>query len=288
MDEAARGALLKAQRNEITEHLVYERLSRSVKDPHNRDILRRISADEKRHYLALRELTREDVGPDRLMAWAYFLISKLFGISFGLKLMELGEERAESMYERLSVSMPMAKEIAEEEDRHEAELLGLIDEERIRYIGSMVLGLNDALVELTGAIAGFTFALRDPRLVAMVGLITGIAASLSMASSEYLSTKYEGGDRSPARALIYTGLAYILTVLLLVSPFLVLDEPYICLGLAILSSILVILGFTFYTSVAKGLPFKRRFLEMALISLGVASLSFAVGLLVRAFLNVEI
>ncbi|MEM3575288.1 MAG: VIT1/CCC1 transporter family protein [Candidatus Bathyarchaeia archaeon] len=288
MEETLRKALIASQRNEITEHLVYERLSKSSKDPHNREILKRISEDEMRHYLAWREYTREDVKPDRLRVWAYYLVSKIFGITFGLKLMELGEERAESIYGRLSDSLPIAKDISEEEDRHEAELLGLIDEERLRYVGSMVLGLNDALVELTGAIAGLTFALRDARLVAIVGLITGIAASLSMASSEYLSTKSEGGDRSPLKASLYTGIAYILTVSLLISPFLVFGDPYLCLGLAILNSILAILVFTFYTSIAKGLPFKRRFFEMVSISLGVAGLSFAVGILVRALLNVEI
>ena len=50
--------------------------------------------------------------------------------------------------------MPSAKEIVEDEDKHEQELIDLIDEERLRYVGSIVLGLNDALVELTGALAG--------------------------------------------------------------------------------------------------------------------------------------
>ena len=35
----------------------------------------------------------------------------------------------------------------------------MINDERLQYISSMVLGINDALVELTGAPAGFTFAL---------------------------------------------------------------------------------------------------------------------------------
>jgi VIT1/CCC1 family predicted Fe2+/Mn2+ transporter len=46
-------------------------------------------------------------------------------------------------------------------------------------------------VELTGALSGLTLAFRNTRLIAMAGLITGIAASLSMAGSEYLATKSE-------------------------------------------------------------------------------------------------
>jgi VIT1/CCC1 family predicted Fe2+/Mn2+ transporter len=57
----------------------------------------------------------------------------------------------------------------------------MIEEERLEYVGAMILGLNDALVELSGSLAGFTLALQDSKLVAMVGMITGIAAALSMA-----------------------------------------------------------------------------------------------------------
>ena len=51
---------------------------------------------------------------------------------------------------------------------------------RLEYMGSVVLGLNDALVEFTGALAGFTLALSDSRLTALTGSITGIAAALSI------------------------------------------------------------------------------------------------------------
>lgn len=61
---------------------------------------------------------------------------------------------------------------------------GLLDEERLRYTGSTVLGLNDALMELTGVLAGLTLALRDTKLIVLTGAITGIAAVLSMGVSE--------------------------------------------------------------------------------------------------------
>lgn len=67
---------------------------------------------------------------------------------------------------------------------------------RLSYMSSVVLGLNDALVEFTGALAGFTLALNEPRLVALTGSITGVAAALSMAASEYLSTKSDATGRN--------------------------------------------------------------------------------------------
>jgi len=51
---------------------------------------------------------------------------------------------------------------------------------------------------------------------------------------------------------------------------------------------IIILVFNFYISVAKDLPFKQRFFEMAGISLGVAVISFIIGHFVRLFLGVDV
>ncbi len=288
LDKEVEKLIINAQRDEITEHFIYERLARSVKDPQNREVLKRISDDELRHYNFWREHTHKDVKPNNLRVWKYFLISKIFGITFGIKLMEKGEEKAQAIYEKISEFVPDAKDIIEDEDEHENQLTNLIDEEKLRYVGSMVLGLNDALVELTGALAGYTFALQNTRIVAMTGLITGVAASLSMATSEYLSTKSEGGNKNPFKAAAYTGIAYIIAVLFLIAPYLILTNVYACLSLTIVNAIIVIFLFTFYISVAKDVPFRRRFLEMTLISLGIAGLTFVIGFFVRTFLNIEI
>jgi VIT1/CCC1 family predicted Fe2+/Mn2+ transporter len=259
-----------------------------VKDPHNKEVLKRISDEELRHYNFWKKYTRRDVKPNMWKVWKYFLISKIFGITFGIKLMENGEEEAQTTYKRMSEFIPEAKGIVRDEDEHERQLMDLIDEERLKYVGSMILGLNDALVEFTGALAGYTFALPNTRIVAMTGLITGVAASLSMATSEYLSTKSEGDARSPLKAASYTGIAYIITVLFLIAPYMILTDAYVCLGLEIMDAIIVIFLFTFYISVARDLPFKKRFLEMAAISLGIAGLTFTIGVFIRIFLNVEV
>ena len=288
LDRESERVILAAQRNEITEHFIYEKLAQSIKDQNNKEVLMRISNDELKHYNFWMEHTHQDVKPDKLKVWKYFLISKIFGITFGIKLMENGEEEAQTTYERISELIPEAKNIVRDEDEHERQLMDLIDEERLKYVGSMILGLNDALVEFTGALAGYTFALPSTRIVAMTGLITGVAASLSMAASEYLSTKSEGDARSPLKAASYTGIAYILTVLFLIAPYLILTDAYVCLGLEIMDAIIVIFLFTFYISVARDLPFKKRFLEMAAISLGIAGLTFTIGVFIRIFLKVEV
>lgn len=286
LDEETRRLILDSQRNEITEHVVYGKLAHSSKNPKNKKILKQIASDELDHYNFWKEFTEEDVKPDRLKVLTYSLIASIFGLTFGIKLMEKGEEHAQVTYERISSSVPSAKRIVEDEDEHEKQLIGLIDEERLRYVGSIVLGLNDALVELTGALAGLTFALHNTRVIAMVGLITGIAASLSMAASEYLSTKSEEGETNPLKASVYTGFAYVITVLFLIFPYLLLSNLYLCIGITVLNAVLIIFIFTFYISIAKDISFKDRFLEMTLISLGIAALTFCIGYAIRIFLNV--
>jgi len=289
LDSKTRKALLASQRNEITEHIIYGRLAKRQKNPHNRKLLEGMSKDELSHYNFWKRHTGEDADPKRLKIFKYYWISVIFGLTFGLKLMENGEEMAQGVYEKISRYIPGVKKVIEDEGRHESELVGMINEEKLKYVGSIVLGLNDALVEFTGALAGFTLALQNTRLIGTTGLIMGFAAALSMAASEYLSTKSEGsGEKSPKKSAAYTGSVYMLTVFLLISPFMVFESMYLSLGVTLASAVIVIFIFTFYTSVAQSLPFRRRFAEMAGISLGVATISFLIGFLVRIFLGVEI
>jgi VIT1/CCC1 family predicted Fe2+/Mn2+ transporter len=272
-----RQELLQAQKTEITEHLVYLNIAKHIKDENNRKIVEKIGADEKRHYEIWKGYTGKEVRPNRFMVILYTIITRIFGLTFGLKLMERGEERAQVNYELIVEEIPEAREVIHDEDTHEDELLNMLDEEALVYAGSVVLGLNDALVELTGALAGLTLAFRNVNTIALSGLVTGIAASLSMAASEYLSTGSEETDKNPIRAAIYTGIAYVATVAMLILPFLILNNAYVALAISVTTSVAIIALFNFYISVAKDLPFAHRFFEMAGLSLGVATFSFLVG-----------
>lgn len=289
-DRKIQAALLQFQKDEITEHHIYARIAAATNDSHNRKVLEEISIQELEHYHIWKKYTGRDVTPDILRVWYYTLLACLFGITFAIKLMEGIEKRAQNVYRQVGTTVPEIGDIAAREESHEKELIGLLDEERLRYLGSVVLGLNDALVEFTGSLAGFTFALQDSRIIAMAGLIMGIAATLSMAASEYLSRRSEGGNGTidPKKASIYTGAAYIITVILLVLPFLLLQNPYLALPVTLATAVLVILIFTFYISVARDLPFRQRFLEMAVISLGIAAISFVIGLAIRLVLGVDV
>ena len=184
--------LLTLQQNEVTEWAVYTKIAQFTKDAESREKLLQLAADELRHHNIWMEHTGRQMKPQRLRVFLRVTAARLLGFTFVIKLMERGEDAAQSVYDRLAAEFPEAEKIREDEGRHEQALIGMLDEERLQYVGSMVLGLNDALVELTGTLAGLTLALQNTRLVALSGLITGISATLSMASSEFLSAKSEG------------------------------------------------------------------------------------------------
>lgn len=276
-----------AQKEEITGYTIYIKLAKSEKDPHNAQIFRDIAEQEMQHYKALKSISGKDVTPNRFSIFKNYLTIKTLGLTFGVKLMENNEESAQKAYEKLEAHYPFITKIREDEQEHEHQLIDLLNEEKLKYVGSIVLGLNDALVELTGALAGLTFALQNGRMTALAGLVTGIAATFSMAASEYLSAKSDG-EEDALKSATYTGIAYLITVALLVTPYLVLSSSIAALGCMIGIAILIIFLFNYYISVAKDLNFKKRFFEMAIISISVAAFSFVIGLVLKQFLGIDL
>ena len=282
-------AVLRSQREEETGALVYAFMAKREKDVSNQAILSRMSSDEKNHAAYWYGISRKAVKADRFKVFRLKCLSLILGYTFVLKRIAADETMAVAGYEKLKAAIPDVQQVQEDEKRHESELITLLNEERLQYVGAMVLGLNDALVELTGTIAGLSFALQNTRMVALSGIITGVSATLSMAASNYLAERADGNPNA-LKSSIYTGVAYLITVALLVLPYLIFPNGLwpLALVMMILVVVLVILGFNYYISVAKGLPFRKRFVEMVSISMGVAIIAFVIGLLAKALLGVDV
>lgn len=278
--------IINFQRSELTEHFIYKKFAKYMNEK-NRKVLEKIASDELKHYQKWKEYSKKDLNPKKFFIFLYTFIFKIFGVTFSIKIMERNEEKAQKNYSHLLKEFPEIETILKEEEEHEKELISMINEEKLNYIGSMVLGLNDALVELTGVLAGLSLAIQKTQVVGIAGLITGISASLSMMSSEYLSKKSEG-DKNPFKASIYTGIAYITAVFLLVLPFFILKKYLIALFFSLINAVIIILIFTFFISVTKELNFRKRFLEMIAISFGVALISFLIGLALRNIIGIDI
>ena len=293
MNESMRARLLGLQKMEATESRIYRKLAAIQMDPVNRTILEGIAMEEERHESEIRKLTGEDVKPNMLKVWMHIILAKIFGFTFSIKMMEATEKDLAAEYRDLGLH-----NIADEEEEHEKNMIAMLDEERLRYSGSVVLGMSDALVELTGALAGLTFALQDLRLIALAGLVTGIAASFSMGASEYLSSRAEKKEESALRAAFFTWISYLITVLLLVSPYLLIQSGFLAYdgiephSQALIGTfaigLLIVAIFNLYVSVVEEVSFKTRFLEMAGILGGVSLISYAIGILLRGALGIEV
>ena len=270
--------MLGFQREELTSALIYAYFAGKVKDVKEREKLLKMSHDEATHAAVWKQYTQAEVKPNMLKVWWYKLLLWMLGYTFVIKSLELNEYDGVSGLKLLEQEIPEVKKIIADELEHEKELIEMLDEERLNYVGAMVLGLNDALVELTGTIAGLTFVLMNTTLIAMAGIITGIAATLSMAASNYLAERADGNPNA-LKASFYTGIAYLITVVFLVLPYLLFAENLFVPALVCMIGIVVFLVFVFnyYIATVKSEKFWPKFTEMATISLSVALISFLIG-----------
>ena len=292
MDKIRLERLLALQKMEATEAEVYRRLAMMQSDPVNKAILEGIALEEERHEVFISEMTGRVVSPNRFQVMKQIILARIFGFTFSIMMMESTENNIASEYRDLGLD-----DIAEEEEVHEENMISMLDEERIRYSGSIVLGMSDALIELTGALAGLTFALKDLNLVALAGLVTGIAAAFSMGASEYLSSRAEKREVSALKSAFFTWISYLVTVILLISPYLIINaegrghfglENHVVALIGTFIIGLVIVGvFNFYTSVVERVSFSARFMEMVGILGTVSLISYVIGVALGATLGVS-
>ena len=286
MKESTRRLIEEMQVNEKTDSEIYRILARRI-GGENGEALRQMADEEAAHCAVWSRYTAKSCQPIRWKVWLYVVMGWVFGLTFVINLLEFGEDKAGKRYADLMEEVPEAKYIMEEEQKHEEKLAAMIDEEKLKYIGSMVLGLNDALVELTGALAGFTLALGSNTTVGLAGFITGVSATLSMAASEYLSKKADPSEKHPLKAAVYTGIAYLITVAFLLLPYTLFTSPFLALGFCLFNAACIIAAFTFFVSVVRRETFRPQFLEMICISFGVAAISFLIGWAAKTWIGIE-
>lgn len=277
------------QKDEITASKLYFVLADKIKDEKNKEIMQKMAQEEKAHSLMWKQYTNLDIKPNLFKVFFYSVVNYILGYTFVIKLLEANEYDGISSMESVKEHFPEIEQIVAQEKAHEKALINMLDEDRLNYTGAMVLGLNDALVELTGAIAGLTFVLMNTKLIAMSGVITGIAATLSMASSNYLAERANGNSNA-VKASVYTGIAYLITVVFLTLPYLILPSNMYIVALLTMIAIVVTLIylFSFYIATVKSERIMPRFLEMAGISLSVALISFLIGLLAKFCFGIEV
>lgn len=277
------------QQDELDSAVLYKQIAQSTKSDKERETLLSIAEDEQKHADAFEKYSHRSLKPNSFRIRLYLFFRYLLGYTFIIKLLEYGESRGINSYRSEIHQIPEVSQILADEEKHEKILMNLLDEERLHYIGDIILGMNDALVELTGSLAGYTLAMQNSKIIAMAGLITGISATLSMAGSGYLSAR-EDKSKNAVKSTIIIGLSYFITVVFLIFPYLIFPAgAYLwALAVTVLIALMIIAGFNFYISVAKDRPFGKGFWSMAGISIGVAVISFAVGYVVKHVLGISL
>jgi VIT1/CCC1 family predicted Fe2+/Mn2+ transporter len=282
----------KFAQDELKDFIIYSELKKMVKDKKTKNILKKLANQEFSHYKFWSRLSnKKHYSVSKIEVLFFKLMMLIFGLTFTLKLLENHEKdvikRYKEYLKRVKGSEKIELEkIIKEEEFHEASLINMIREERVIYLGASILGLNDSLVEITGVLAGLTAALQNSFIVAISALITGIAASMSMAASSYLQAKAE--NKNPKKAAYYTGISYISVVLFLVLPYFLLSNVYLALLFSIVIAISIVSFTSFYIAVLFEREYKKELMEMFTLSLGIALITFIIGILARTFLKIEI
>lgn len=268
--------------DEYTDHLVYRKLAARETDPARKEILQQLSRQEAAHYQFWKEvLDGYEPRPRRFLLNFVVLLRYFFGLTFAVKFLERHEKQVIEAYRRIlphfegEIGARLEQMIADEEE-HEDFFISQINEGVVKYLGFIVLGLADAIIEITGVHAGFLGVTSSTTMAGVAGLIVGFAAAISMATAAYLQAKQETG-RSPFASALITGFSYILAVIFLALPYFLTDNMLAAFVISLVVAMLLTAYFTFYSAVLFERHFGKEFLESAVLTLGTAVATYLFG-----------
>lgn len=189
--------------DEMNDHLTYRSLAAGARDPQLAQLLQQIAAMELRHASFWAGLLRQhdqpvpDSRPRRLRLWILQLLLRLVGPVWLVSALELGETGAAHTYYRVwregvldDVERAELQSIIVDELEHEASFRKEQKGSALTNVRDFVLGMNDGLVEILGAVTGLSAAYAgNPLLVAVSGLVVGVAGALSMGIGAFISVR---------------------------------------------------------------------------------------------------
>jgi VIT1/CCC1 family predicted Fe2+/Mn2+ transporter len=281
--------------NELTEHIVYHKLALMEKNPENRAALERLSAQEKTHYefwqSLLPETEAKKIRPRKHAVWGTPFLRTVLGVTFITKLLETHEKDSQQKYQALVSAIPASHherflQIIEDEKSHERALIAQLKEKRLDYIGFIVLGLADAIVEITGVHAGFLGVTGSTLIAGVAGIIVGFSAAISMGSASYLQAKQDT-EKSALFSGFLTWASYFCSVVLLALPYFLIRTMIPAFITSTSVGILLVAGFTFYGAIVFDRKFWREFFETVGLMLGTALATFLLGLIVGAVFHIN-
>lgn len=271
--------------DEYIDYVIYKELAARESDERMREVLERFSEQEYRHYKFWSSLAGECQVSVPGWKLAFFRASrKLLGLTFTLKYLERHEKDVIESYRSYMKYLEGEEKrelerIIRDEEEHEKTLISGMNENIVRYLSFIALGLADAIVEITGVHAGFLGATKETLVAGIAGLIVGVSAALSMSGAAYLQAKADVGEarESPGRSAIVTGVSYLLAVIVLALPYFLTQHQITAFIVSVVLAIVIVSGFTYYNSVLNEKEFKGELLENLAILFGTAIVAYMFG-----------
>lgn len=158
---------------------------------------------------------------------------------------------------------------------------------KYKSAAAIVLGMHDAIVSLTGLIAGLTFAFADRKIIILSAIIASVAAGLSMGASCYLAEKTNDNPHA-IQAGLTTSVAYMGTCIFLILPFCIHNDTRVALGLSFIVAVAIIFICNLCIRHAHQRSFWRHTIEMLIICLTVSIASFAIGEFAKCYLGISV
>ncbi|MCS6768628.1 MAG: VIT1/CCC1 family protein [Candidatus Nitrosocaldus sp.] len=285
---------VEACRDEYADYYIYSALaSSSLTHAALKGRLALMAEQEYRHYEFWRRYADGVVVKEpRARLLVMKLLALIMGITFVVKMLERHENRVIEGYKELlhvveDEDKRMLEGIIGDEEEHESSLVENINEGRVRYLGFTVLGLSDALIEIAGIHAGTLGVYTDTFKAGLAGLIAGVAASIAMASAAYNQAKQTEGVRASSAAT-YTGIAYVVTALLLALPYFLVHDVLEALIISLLISIAILAYIALYSHVLFNRNFFRELGETTGIIFGATLALYAFGEFIRIYFNLQL
>ena len=274
--------------DEYSDSKLYDRLSKTVStDSPFRKVLEDLSATEQKHFEFWRRYVPGEAPKlaKLKLYWTLFL-RRFFGLTFATRYIDRHESNVVHEYEGLARLIPEAdrlayREMVADEREHEKAFAMKVESSAVRYISFVVLGLADALVEISGIHAGWLGLFERTEIAGLAGVVAGGAASLAMASAAFAQAK-QGFGGSARLSAIYTGVSYFVTAIMLATPYFLTSNMILALSTSLALAVVILAITTWYSIVIQQKPFLRDFVEILAILFGTTIIVFLLGAFVSA------
>ncbi|MEM0075388.1 MAG: VIT1/CCC1 family protein [Nitrososphaerota archaeon] len=286
---------LEGCRDELKDKEVYQRLARSFKDKNHMysQIFNELADTEQKHYsFWTKYCPTGKPQPSKFQIWLILFLRYIFGVTFAIKLLESHETKTIEKYKSVSHMIPdedrsKFEEMLSDEVDHEKRFRDQVQSSYIKYISFVILGLADAIVEISGIHAGSLGIYNSTEITGLAGVVAGAAASIAMASAAYAQAK-QGFAGSASVSAFFTGISYFVSAVILASPYFLTKEMVIAIVVSLILGIAIVGTTTYYNSIISETKFLRDFAELVAIMLAATAVLYLFGEGIRIFTGIRI